>query len=485
MWDTGRVRKEGARHDKVGRDRRNTATPPKDRAVSEQAISAISVQRGRTGWIARWRRRKDNSVTLSGFRDALTREILLTERLRIKAVILTASLLTAAFTLLHFLAPSVIERISHGRYDIALQLAVFVPFVLLELGVLYLLNQRLAMHRDVPTLRRYISALIETSMPTFVLYMHMNWMGATQALGYAAPLSYFLFIVLSTLRLDFWLSTFTGFVAASELLAMAMLYHPPGFAGEPATEFGFELIRSIMFLLAGILAGAVGVQLRHQFEASIAAAAARDRVTNLFGQHVSPEVVERLMLAGADRPSDLREVAVMFVDFRSFTAGARVRTPQQVVDRLDGAFAVLVGILDRHGGIVNKFLGDGLLALFGAPIETPNAAREAVGAAREILAAMEEVNQASEWPLRIGIGIHFGEVIAGNIGSPRRKEYTVIGDTVNFAARLESLNKEFNSQLLISSAVREALGDLAGDAVSLGQVPIKGYEQPMAVWRLG
>ena len=304
-----------------------------------------------------------------------------------------------------------------------------------------------------------LSALIETSMPTFVLYMHMNWMGSAQALGYAAPLSYFLFIVLSTLRLDFWLSTFTGFVAASELFAMAMLYHPPGFAAEPLPEFGFELIRSIMFLLAGILAGAVGVQLRHQFEASIAAAAARDRVTNLFGQHVSPEVVERLLLEGADRPSDIRHVAVMFVDFRSFTAGARVRTPQQVVDRLDGAFAVLVGILDRHGGIVNKFLGDGFLALFGAPIETADAAQEAVAAAREMLAAMDEVNAASDWPLRIGIGIHFGEVVAGNIGSPRRKEYTVIGDTVNFAARLESLNKEFNSQLLISSAVRDALGD--------------------------
>ena len=379
----------------------------------------MSDQSGRKGWIARrWLRRKDHSATLSGFRDALTREILLTERLRVKAVIGTASLLIGAFILLHFVAPSVLERISHGRYDIAQQLAVFVPFVLLELGVLYLLNQRLAMHRDVPTLRRYISALIETSMPTFVLYTHMNWMGPSQALGYAAPLAYFLFIVLSTLRLDFWLSTFTGLVAAAELLAMAMLYHPPGFAAEPPTEFGFELIRSIMFLLAGILAGAVGVQLRRQFEASIAAAAARDRVTNLFGQHVSPEVVERLMLAGADRPSDLRDVAVMFVDFRSFTAGARVRTPQQVVDRLDGAFAVLVGILDRHGGIVNKFLGDGLLALFGAPIESPNAAREAVAAAREMLAAMEEANQASGWPLRIGIGVHFGEVIAGNIGSP-------------------------------------------------------------------
>ena len=454
--------------------------------MSDQAISAISDPSQLKTWLLqRWLRRKDHSAVLSGFRDALTRETLLTERLRVKAVIATASLLTASFTLLHFFAPSVLARISHGRFDIVPQLSVFFPFVLFEFGVLYLLSRRLRMHRDVPTFRRYLSALIETSMPTFVLYLHMNWMGSTQALGYAAPLSYFLFIVLSTLRLDFWLSTFTGFVAASELFAMAMLYHPPGFATEPPAELGFELIRSIMFLLAGMLAGAVGVQLRHQFEASIAAAAARDRVTNLFGQHVSPEVVERLLLAGAERPSDLRHVAVMFVDFRSFTAGARVRTPQQVVDRLDGAFAVLVGILDRHGGIVNKFLGDGFLALFGAPIETSDPAQEAVAAAREILAAMQEVNAASDWPLRIGIGIHFGEVIAGNIGSPRRKEYTVIGDTVNFAARLELLNKEFNSQLLISSAVRDALGEACADAVSLGEVPIKGYERPMAVWQLG
>ncbi len=124
-----------------------------------------------------------------------------------------------------------------------------------------------------------------------------------------------------------------------------------------------------------------------------------------------------------------------------------------MVERLDGAFAVLVEILDRHGGIVNKFLGDGFLALFGAPFETAGSANHAVEAAREMLAAMEQVNDSHSWPLRIGIGIHFGEVVAGNIGSPRRKEYTVIGDTVNFAARLEALNKEFNSQLLVSAAV--------------------------------
>jgi adenylate cyclase len=433
-----------------------------------------------------WSKDKDGQggAVSADFQHALMREVMMTELLRIKALIGTTALIAIILLAVYLLAPEAVSRIWHGNLKPIYLYAMIVPFVLFELWIHGVISRHLAQDRDIPVIRRYIGVLVETSLPTVALALHINSMGPAAALGFVAPFLYFIFIILSTLRLDFWLSTFTGFVAAAGLFYMAMFYHPAG-GVDAEPDVYYHAARSLIVLICGMLAGAVGMQLRRQFEASIQAATARDRITNLFGQHVSPQVVERLMAEGAGTDSEIRSVAVMFVDFRSFTAGARSRSPQEVVDRLDGAFAVLVEILDRHGGIVNKFLGDGFLALFGAPLEAPDAAHSAVAAAREMLVANERINSATSWPLRMGIGIHFGEVVAGNIGSPRRKEYTVIGDAVNFAARLEALNKELNSQFLISSAVREALGEAAQDAVHRGEVPIRGYEKPVPVWQLG
>src|SRR4051812_19314787 len=428
---------------------------------------------------------EQGAAVAADFKRALMQQVMRPELIRKRALTEPPAVLAFLVLTIHTFDPYAVEHLWHGRLKPTDLYAIMAPFVVFELYVHTVISRYLKMGRDIPVYRRYIGALVETSMPTLALAMHIDSMGPVEALGFAAPLAYFIFIILSTLRLDFWLSTFTGLVAAVELFAMAMLYHPAGDFAEAAQEPGYNIIRSILLVVGGVLAGAVGVQLRRQFEASIAATTARDRVTNLFGQHVSPQVVERLLAAGAGGSSEVRHVAIMFVDFRNFTGAARLRTPQEVVDRLDGVFAVLVDILDRHHGIVNKFLGDGFLALFGAPIEDPDAARRAVEAACEMLEAMERNNAGNEWQLRIGIGIHMGNVVAGNVGSPRRKEYTVIGDTVNFAARLETLNKEFGSRLLISAAVRDALGEACHDAVSLGAVPVKGYEEPQMVWKLG
>lgn len=414
------------------------------------------------------------------FRHALTREMLKTELVRTKALIVTGVVLGIGLWAFYLISPDRVNQLWHGNLKPAYLGLVLVPVVLFEVAIHALVRRQLKRDADVPLLRRYLGAFIETSMPTLLLALHIDKMGSVEALGYVAPFAYFIFIILSTLRLDFWLSTFTGFVAAAQLFVMAMFYHP-----DASPELGYHLIRSLIMLVCGVLAGAVGLQLRRQFERSIAAATARDRVTNMFGQHVSPQVVERLLAEGPSTESDTRNVAVMFVDFRSFTAAARSRSPQDVVARLDDAFAVLVEILDRHGGIVNKFLGDGFLAVFGAPFETPDSLRQAVAAAREMLEAMNRNNADSAWPLRIGIGLHFGEVVAGNIGSSRRKEYTVIGDTVNLASRIEALNKDFNSQFLVSDVVRTSLGADCGDATALGAVTIRGYDQPMTIWRLG
>lgn len=412
------------------------------------------------------------------FQQEMTRAILKSEMLRIKALIITTAALTAILWTVYVIAPETINAIWHGHLKPAYLYVILVPFMIFEILVYRLVKRQLALDRDVPVVRRYLSAFIETSMPTIALALHIDNMGSVQALGFVVPLAYFIFIILSTLRLDFWLSAFTGVVASVELFLMAVFYHPA-----PDVEPSYHLVRSLIILVCGVLAGAVGIRLRRQFERSIAAVTARDRVTNLFGQHVSPQVVERLLAEGTQTTSDTRRVAVMFVDFRSFTSEAKSRSPQEVVDRLDGAFAVLVDVLDRHGGIVNKFLGDGFLALFGVPFETPDAAQRAVAAAREMLTVMEANNAGADWQLRIGIGVHVGEVVAGNIGSPRRKEYTVIGDTVNLASRIEALNKQFGSQFLISSVVHEALGDAASDAELIGDVPIRGYDAPMPIWR--
>jgi adenylate cyclase len=358
----------------------------------------------------------------------------------------------------------------------------FIAYELIVAGVLTHFDRR---GRRFPTIGRYANALVETSFPTLAVYFLSDYVDPRAAFASWPALLYFLFIILSTLRLDFALSVFTGAVAAIELFVLAAFrFNLEWLPDDYSHAIAFHLTRSAVLLVAGLFAGLVARTLKRQFERALAAASARDRVTNLFGQHVSPQVVERLLAMGASEASEMRQVCVMFVDIRGFTAAARERSPAEVVARLEEAFAILVEIVDRHQGVVNKFLGDGFLAMFGAPLDDPAAAANAVAAAREMLRAIEESNVTSAWPIRIGVGIHIGEAVTGTVGSPRRKEYTVIGDTVNLASRLEGLNKDFGSQFLISDAARLAAGDAMGEAVSLGAVPVRGYAEPVTVWRL-
>ncbi len=420
------------------------------------------------------------------FQRLLNRETLVSERRRMLILAAMGALIFVLILLAGTFAPNFVRSIYHDRLPERAALAAFSAFIAYELFAAGLVTIFLRRGRNYPVLGRYANALVETSFPTVLLYLLAGYLSAPVLIfGTWPALLYFLFIILSTLRLDFALSAFTGAVAAIELFALASVTLHLGWQTEdPNFSIGYHLTRSAVLLAAGLLAGSVGATIKSHFRRALAAASARDEVTNLFGQHVSPRVVDQLLAIGAAELSEMRRVCVMFVDIRSFTSAARNRTPAEVVERLDAVFEILVEAVDRHNGIVNKFLGDGLLAIFGAPIDDPLEAANAVAAAREMLKSIEASNADDPWPIRLGIGIHVGQAVAGTVGSQRRKEYTVIGDTVNLASRLESLNKEVGSQLIVSDAVREAAREAIGEALPLGPVPVRGYTEPVSVWRL-
>jgi adenylate cyclase len=424
------------------------------------------------------------NVISGAYAQALRREVLRSEQQRMRALAIILSALLVVTVSGATLFPGLRDRLFDREISAWVPIMGIGPFVVFELAGLLLMRWRIATDRGFPRIGRFVNALVETSLPGVVTLVLSRYMEPQVVFGFWPPLLYFVFIVLSTLRLDFWLSLWTGFVAAVELFARADWLLPISFHTDVAeATIYYHLSRSIILLMAGAVAGIVARSLRLQFENSVAAAAARDRVTNLFGQHVSPAVVDRLLATQADPSSEIRPVCVLFLDIRGFTAMTRGRPPGETVALLNDFFARMVAVVDRHNGIVNKFLGDGFLAVFGAPLEDPQAAAHAVAAGQEMLSAVDSWNRERPGQtLRVGIGIHAGEAVTGTVGSAERKEYTVIGDTVNLAARLEQLTKEIGARLLVSEAVIAEAG--CGEGEALGPMAIRGFADPVKVWRL-
>jgi len=211
----------------------------------------------------------------------------------------------------------------------------------------------------------------------------------------------------------------------------------------------------------------------------------RNRVVQVFGQHVSPAIVEALLKAGMEVTSRRQFACIMFVDIRGFTTFAEKRPPEDVVDYLNAVFGFMIDCVTQHHGIVHRMLGDGFVALFGAPLSRGNDCQHAVEAGWAILKQLEaEVAAGRIPPTRIGLGIHAGEVVAGTIGSSTRKEYQVNGDVVNLAARIEQMNKELSSQFLISETVWKALDPGRYEAQSLGSLEVRGRAGTVHVYRL-
>ncbi len=212
-------------------------------------------------------------------------------------------------------------------------------------------------------------------------------------------------------------------------------------------------------------------------------------VKRLFGRYVSPDIFHQLMSdpSVARLGGERREMSVLFSDIRGFTAASETATPEAVVGQLNEYFSEMVEVLFRHQGTLDKFVGDQVMGLFGAPVADPRHADHAVAAAIEMSEALGRLN--ARWtadgraPLDIGIGINSGDMIAGNIGSESIMSYTVIGDAVNLGARIESLNKDYGTRILISQATKDRL-TTGVETRLVGPVTVKGRREPAVIYEV-
>lgn len=213
----------------------------------------------------------------------------------------------------------------------------------------------------------------------------------------------------------------------------------------------------------------------------------RDKVKNILNKFHGSSITDDLLKSDLNLGGSKKDVTVFFSDIRDFTHFSEGHTPEEVVEMLNEYFQIMVAIIVANGGIVDKFVGDAIMAIWGAPKSTGDDPMIAVKASLEMRVALNELNERrvarGHTPIKIGMGLHSGPAISGTIGSTERMEYTVIGDTVNMASRIESSTKAFGADLLISETVAQSVSqnfvlELAGAA------EVKGKSEPIKMFKV-
>ena len=213
----------------------------------------------------------------------------------------------------------------------------------------------------------------------------------------------------------------------------------------------------------------------------------RQRIRSAFGQYVSVEVLDRVLREGSDLGGETREITVLMSDVRGFTTLSERLPPARISEIMNEYFAEMVDVILAHRGMVNDFIGDGMLALFGAPLADPDHAWHAVESARGMQAALARLNArwaaAGRPTLAMGVAINTGPAFVGNMGSARRKKYSVLGDTVNTVARIEAQNRDLGTSILVSAGTLAHVTDRVA-VRDRGRVALKGKAEPVAIYEL-
>lgn len=339
-----------------------------------------------------------------------------------------------------------------------------------------------------PAISAYTVSLLELCGPVGILVAFTVLFPADTISLQGPGTSFILLITLSPLRLDARQCILTGLVAGTSYAVWALhtlTAHKGIYWPVIAEEVILVIFHATLLYISGGLATFVAIQNRRTLWNAVNSTLERNRITRIFGQHVAPQVAEQLLKHQNNETPQQRHVCILVLDIRNFTTYSESASPHEVMNTLSVLWEKIVAIVGRHDGIVNKFLGDGLMAVFGAPVESAKAEREALECAREIIREVQTLKSTGQIPdIGVGIGIHSGNTLIGTVGSEARKEYTVIGDVVNVAFRIESLNKELGTLILFSEQVRERANPSGDQIKDCGEHSVKGRAEKVHIYSL-
>lgn len=409
------------------------------------------------------------------FQHQLNIELLLSERRR-TLILITIFVLAIIYRLCNMLVFHTFDDLPKNSFSTALLFpGTIITFELF--CFLYITRRLRTTRKKIPTFMQYLNTAIETCLPSVVIFLFARQFPAFNVMQSPAVSIYFVFIILSTLRLNFWLSCFCG-VLSSGSFVFLNLYLYDHFDSSDAT-------RAFIIFFCGLSSGLVARQIRRGVSKSLREAEKRQKVENIFGRQLSTEIAEKMLENDGKIESKRMNVAVMFIDIRNFSNFAADKKPEEIVKYQNDFFAIVINTISRFSGIVHQFLGDGCMITFGAPIPLGNPSDNAVRAAITLLKELEQaVQERNLIQTRIGIGIHCGQVVTGNIGTAQRQQYSITGNVVILASRIEQLNKQYASELLVSEDVIDNLDITPASARCHGHVALKGWHKPVAIYQL-
>jgi len=359
-------------------------------------------------------------------------------------------------------------------------------FILYEACVLFYLRAKFKYSRPVSLRFKLINTIVEVTYPTVFILYAMYTQRILIVIDSPITYMYFLFIILSILHLDFKINMLTGILAAFQYAVLTYIgYNLIDTQGDPAliVPQNSHYVRGVIYVLCGGAAAFVSLELRNRIRASFQSQQAQNRLELLFGQQVSKEVSKALIEGGGD--GRRQEATVMFVDVRNFTAFADAHPAEDVIEYQNKLLAPAIDVINHHQGVVFQILGDGLMACFGSPVENVLHADMAYQAGLGILKRLKELNSTDEIPVtNIGIGLHSGTLVTGNIGSEHRKQFSISGTPVIIASRIEQLNKKYESQFLISEEVYNRITPGKQTITFLGDELIRGLGTPVKIYKV-